>query len=253
MQNVVQPEMIEVKKEIIDPSFEPQDSELNYNEEYNNEYVDQNGEYVDQSGEYLDQSGEYLYQSGEYLDQSGEYVDQSGEYLDQSGEYLDQSGEYVDQSGEYVETDQNYYETGEQPEISNFCESKMEEIQGNVKLSEDAIIPAAQIKQEVLEDQEAYFQPELKPKIEPLDYNIQGELSNFEQQDPNLKGPSNKKIVPKLDKDGKKMFPCELCDKSYGRRTDLRGHIATVHEGVKPATCEICGKQFATRRSDLKR
>ena len=40
----------------------------------------------------------------------------------------------------------------------------------------------AQIKQEVLEDQEAYFQPELKPKIEPLDYNIQGELSNFEQQ-----------------------------------------------------------------------
>ena len=99
----------------------------------------------------------------------------------------------------------------------------------------------------------AYFQPELKPKIEPLDYNIQGELSNFEQQDPNLQGPSKKKIVPKLDKDGKKMFPCELCDKSYGRRTDLRGHIATVHEGVKPATCEICGKQFATRRSDLKR
>ena len=49
--------MIEVKKEIIDPSFEPQDSELNYNEEYNDEYVDQNGEYVDQSGEYLDQKG----------------------------------------------------------------------------------------------------------------------------------------------------------------------------------------------------
>ena len=42
---------------------------------------------------------------------------------------------------------------------------------------------------------------------------------------------------------------CFQCNKTFSRARDLKRHINTVHEGLKPHKCNICGKAY----NDLKR
>ena len=51
--------------------------------------------------------------------------------------------------------------------------------------------------------------------------------------------------------EGKKPFPCNLCDASLSRLDSLATHIAQVHEGkkrYKKHQCNVCGKEFPKYR-----
>ncbi|XP_071438759.1 uncharacterized protein [Hetaerina americana] len=43
-----------------------------------------------------------------------------------------------------------------------------------------------------------------------------------------------------------KPFSCDMCGKSFMRRTNLNAHMG-IHTQVKPHSCEICGKSFVVR------
>ena len=42
---------------------------------------------------------------------------------------------------------------------------------------------------------------------------------------------------------------CLICCKSFGRKYELKKHIATVHEGVKPFKCSNCDVSFSRKNS----
>ena len=47
------------------------------------------------------------------------------------------------------------------------------------------------------------------------------------------------------------LFNCEVCDYGYSQKSNLKGHVSSVHDGNKPFKCEVCElKSF--RKSDLK-
>ncbi len=46
-----------------------------------------------------------------------------------------------------------------------------------------------------------------------------------------------------------KTFPCTLCDKSFARKENLRGHISVVHDKIKPFCCTLCDKSFAEKKT----
>ena len=43
----------------------------------------------------------------------------------------------------------------------------------------------------------------------------------------------------------KKPYKCNICDNSFAVMNALKKHIASVHEGIKPFICEICDKDFS--------
>jgi KRAB domain-containing zinc finger protein len=40
------------------------------------------------------------------------------------------------------------------------------------------------------------------------------------------------------------LCPIEGCDSAFTRKSNLTTHLQTVHEGVLPHSCEVCGKTF---------
>ena len=47
--------------------------------------------------------------------------------------------------------------------------------------------------------------------------------------------------------EGKKLFPCKLCDKTFINRSALRDHEDNVHKGIKKVfLCEQCDRTFGT-------
>lgn len=50
---------------------------------------------------------------------------------------------------------------------------------------------------------------------------------------------------------GVKSFKCEICDKTFSLRGNLRMH-QKIHTGIKPFKCDMCGKDF-TYKSNLKK
>ena len=53
-----------------------------------------------------------------------------------------------------------------------------------------------------------------------------------------------------LDK-REKPFNCNVCNASFARNGNLKGHTAAVHEGKKPFQCNTCDARF-TQKSSLK-
>ena len=44
-------------------------------------------------------------------------------------------------------------------------------------------------------------------------------------------------------------FACDKCDVTCSSKPNLRRHIRTVHEGIKPVSCSECGKSYEGNRS----
>lgn len=44
--------------------------------------------------------------------------------------------------------------------------------------------------------------------------------------------------------EGKKMFTCEFCGKSYGHSGHLGRHIGSAHRQERPHKCDLCGFRF---------
>ena len=41
---------------------------------------------------------------------------------------------------------------------------------------------------------------------------------------------------------------CEKCDKTFIEKRSLEDHIKSIHEGIRSDPCQICGKDFNTRK-----
>ena len=48
----------------------------------------------------------------------------------------------------------------------------------------------------------------------------------------------------RLVHEGVKPYKCDKCEKSFGKRINLRKHVEQVHEKLRNFHCEICGKAF---------
>lgn len=46
-------------------------------------------------------------------------------------------------------------------------------------------------------------------------------------------------------------FKCEICSRSFRDNVRLKEHMKSIHEGVKPHSCDVCGKSFH-RLSNMK-
>ena len=53
-------------------------------------------------------------------------------------------------------------------------------------------------------------------------------------------------MITKSDETGKKLYTCELCNKSYSRSNSLRRHLL-VHTGEKAYACDLCDKKFSIK------
>ncbi|KAL2009354.1 hypothetical protein VTN00DRAFT_7548 [Thermoascus crustaceus] len=58
--------------------------------------------------------------------------------------------------------------------------------------------------------------------------------------------------MKKHDPNRKRDYGCEICGRSFGRRTDLKRHIDSIHHGTRRFGCEQCGRRF-TRQDTLTR
>ena len=50
----------------------------------------------------------------------------------------------------------------------------------------------------------------------------------------------------------KKQFTCDICAYSCAEKGNLKKHVISVHEEIKPFTCKICGYD-SSQKSVLKR
>ena len=44
--------------------------------------------------------------------------------------------------------------------------------------------------------------------------------------------------------EGQKPYQCDICEKSFTMKSDLRRHVATVHNKERPFQCPQCSKTF---------
>ena len=47
--------------------------------------------------------------------------------------------------------------------------------------------------------------------------------------------------------EGQTLYECDECGKSFGSKGNLNQHVATVHEGLKSYECDECGKSFSLK------
>ena len=48
--------------------------------------------------------------------------------------------------------------------------------------------------------------------------------------------------------EGKKVFKCNICCKTFGKKQNVNEHIASVHEGTKAFKCDTCDKNLTTKK-----
>ncbi|KAL2799411.1 hypothetical protein BJX66DRAFT_260503 [Aspergillus keveii] len=51
--------------------------------------------------------------------------------------------------------------------------------------------------------------------------------------------------MKKHDPNSRKLYSCEDCGKTLGRKTDLKRHIDSVHRGIRRFGCDQCGFRFS--------
>ena len=47
--------------------------------------------------------------------------------------------------------------------------------------------------------------------------------------------------------EGLRPFGCDICGQSFSGKTVLNRHVSAIHEGSKPFECNFCGKSFGRK------
>ena len=84
-------------------------------------------------------------------------------------------------------------------------------------------------------------------EVDPQEIEVQikdkyEEISNqeFTSENNKQKYTMEKLQITASIHEGKKVFKCNICGKTYCKKQTVNEHIASVHEGIKPFKCEIC-------------
>ena len=86
-------------------------------------------------------------------------------------------------------------------------------------------------------------------KVELDEEAMEEETSTFENNDnERLIEEINKRIMVSKEVDGKQIFTCSVCDKSFTQKNYLKFHIEIHLEGFSHA-CYECEKEYKTRKS----
>ncbi|XP_055622601.1 gastrula zinc finger protein XlCGF57.1-like [Toxorhynchites rutilus septentrionalis] len=76
-------------------------------------------------------------------------------------------------------------------------------------------------------------------------YAVELESEPVEDSVSDCEKPKKKTRIPKnKDRIKEKPYGCNLCDKKFRDEIRLQGHLR-VHQGLKPALCTYCGKDFS--------
>ena len=59
-------------------------------------------------------------------------------------------------------------------------------------------------------------------------------------------------VDPNFEVTEKKMKFCKICGNEFARNSDLKRHVATIHEGEKPFKCYLCDESFSVKKSLVK-
>ena len=60
--------------------------------------------------------------------------------------------------------------------------------------------------------------------------------------------PVSKRVTSKKKPVAKKIFQCDLCNYVSARKGNLKKHVQSVHEKLKPYNCRQCGKAFSMKQ-----
>ncbi len=106
-----------------------------------------------------------------------------------------------------------------------------------------------------IEQKELSYFSEIDDNVELINYddNING---NEEDNKINIKHEKRKKMKSnkkKITNENKNKFSCEICQKTFVKKTTLKDHILREHssENIKEHFCDKCNKSF-TRKDNLK-
>ena len=78
----------------------------------------------------------------------------------------------------------------------------------------------------------------LQKHIKSIHYSVK-KNKNFQCKD--------LKMCQENVREGVKKFSCDLCEKKFSQKVNLKKHVLKIHEGIKQFKCEICKKLFSQK------
>merc|ERR1719427_1079162 len=78
-------------------------------------------------------------------------------------------------------------------------------------------------------------------------FNKQLPCSKCDKRFCNSQSLANHERSHTMSKEERKTIPCPSCPITFTLKVNLRRHIQRVHEGLKPHSCDICEKKFASK------
>ena len=91
---------------------------------------------------------------------------------------------------------------------------------------------------------------EIDPREVPIKENYE-EINNQELTSEKNKQIDNMEQYTTSIDEGKKVFKCNMCVKTFCKKQKMNEHIASVHEGIKPFKCEVCDYK-SSNKSNMK-
>ena len=132
-------------------------------------------------------------------------------------------------------------------------EKTMLEFVKNIEFSDD-VKPKIEVKVELIEpkkemDDEFQNGISVLEKMDNLEFNGEPFINDsLPQQNLTSTSGFENSQVDVMTQNTKKHFQCPICPTKFGKKSNLKVHITTVHEGNKPHKCLTCSATFGQKK-----